>query len=395
MTSPPPRVLRLHPGLLAAAVILLGLLWWAFARSPEPPQSNEFDAWNMPVPVRTVVAQLENLSVQLKAIGTVTPLNTVTVRSRVDGELASVLFTEGEQVEAGQLLAQIDPQPYRVRLAQAEGQQQQNVAQLENAERELARYQQLIERNTIALQDLDRQRALVSQLRGTLKSDQAQVDDAQLQLQYTRITAPIGGRLGLRRIDAGNLVSSTDSTGLVTITQTRPITVVFTIPESDLPQVRAQFDPAAPLPVEVWDRADRLRLAVGRLTTFDNQIDSTTGTVRLKAEFENGDDALFPNQFVNVRLHVSTLANAVTIPVDAAQFGTRGTYVYSIRDGLAFIRPISLGPTVDGRIAVSDGLAAGDRVVIEGLDRLREGREVVLVDDPVSASPGTRESRGS
>lgn len=367
--------------LLATAV---ALLWHFFLRPQKGPPPGP-SPWAGPVPVRVEPARSEDFTVQVRAIGTVTPFNTVTVRSRVDGQLARVLVREGQQVARGQLLAEIDPAPLRVALAQAQGQQQQNLAQLRNAESELARYQQLFQRDAVARQVLERQAALVQQLRGTLQIDQAQVDNARLQLSYTRITAPIAGRVGLRRVDAGNLVTANATDGLFTLTQTQPVSVLFNVPEPQVAEVRAAHAagsgkdaPAA----EAWDRDNRQRLARGRLDTQDNQIDAATGTLRLKARFENADDALFPNQFVNLRLALRTLPGAVTIATDAIQFGARGSYVYVIADGKARVRVLQLGPAGGGRSVVESGLAAGEPVVLEGLDRLEEGRAVTLVEQP-------------
>lgn len=371
--------------LLALAVLAAGL-WYFVLRSSAaapPPGPNP---WRGPVPVRVEAVQQEDFTVQAQAIGTVTPMNAVTVRSRVPGQLARVLFREGEQVRRGQLLAEIDPAPYRVRLAQAQGQQQQNLAQLKVAESELARYRQLFEQDAVARQQLDRQEALVQQLRGTLQSDQAQVDDAALQLSYTRIEAPISGRVGMRRVDEGNLVAENDANGLFTILQTQPVTVVFSVPEPQVAAVRAAHAGAVPPPVQAWDREGRRLLARGRLDTLDNQIDLATGTLRLKARFDNADDALFPNQFVNVRLDLRTLPGALTIPAEAVQHGSRGSYVYVVADGKAQVRPIVPGPAGDGRMVATEGLAAGDAVVLEGLDRLEDGRAVTIIDPAPAAA---------
>lgn len=372
---------------LSGAIIFVALIlvWFFVVRTPEEKLPPIPSPWAGPVPVRAIAASHEDVRVRIKAIGSVVPLNTVTVRSRVDGPLMRVLFDEGQRVKAGELLAEIDPAPYRVRLAQAEGTLQQTAAQLKNAEDDFALYQRLFKQNSIPKQQLDKQEAMVLQLKGTLQTHQAQVDDAKLQLSYTRIEAPISGRLGLRRVDAGNLVNSGDSNGLVTITQTQPISVTFTIPENQLVAVRAAYaqgrtDQAA-LPVEVWDRSEIHQLATGELTTLDNQIDIATGTLRLKAEFPNTDDSLFPNQFVNVRLHLQTLSNAITIPADAVQYGSQGTYVYVLDDEKrAQIRQLKLGPIDGDRIAISEGLAEGDAVVLEGMDRLTEGRQVVVME---------------
>lgn len=382
--------------ILGAAAVVVGGGWYLISREASTDHEGQgFNPWQQPVAVRTVTAIQEDLTLQVRSIGTVVPFNTVVVRSRVEGPLLRVLPREGQQVRAGDLLAEIDPEPYRIRLAQAEGAQQQNVAQLRHAQLELEQYQRVIEAGTIPRQTLDRQQALVNQLQGTLKSDQAQVDTARLQLEYTRIVAPISGRVGLRRVDAGNLVSTGDQEGLFTITQTQPISVLMSIPEAELPALREALAAGRGLAVQAFDRSGRTLLAQGTLRTLDNQIDTATGTLRLKAEFANADDALFPNQFVNTVLDVGTLADAVTIPADAIQHGSRGTYVYTILDGKAVLRDVRVGATVDGRAAILEGLAAGEQVVLEGIDRLREGSEVNLVGAPVAPADGTSTPAGS
>lgn len=369
------------------AAILAGAAVWFFAfRNPSEPEVHVRAAWEgtegrSPIPVRTVTAQQRDMPIHLKAIGTVTPLNTVTVRSRVDGLLQRIVFEEGQMVKQGQLLAEIDPATYEIQLAQATGQQQQNLARLQNARKDLERFQQLHEKDLLSAQQLELQKALVAEREGTLASDQAEVDEARLQLTYTKIEAPIAGRLGLRRVDAGNLIRANDTEGLVVITQTRPISVLFTVPEIDLQQVLEPLRAGEQLVVEAWDRSERNRLASGELKTVDNQIDIATGTLRLKAQFTNEDDRLFPNQFVNVRLRVRTLADAIVIPGAAVQYGSRGTYVYIVNENEeAVVRDIVLGPS-DGTLqSVAKGLVAGDLVVLEGLDRLRDGRKVIVTN---------------
>jgi multidrug efflux system membrane fusion protein len=372
--------------ILGAAAIVVGGGWYLISReAPRDYEGRGFNPWQQPVAVRTVPAVREDLALQVRAIGTVVPYNTVVVQSRVEGPLLRVLPREGQQVRAGELLAEIDPEPYRIRLAQAEGTQQQNLAQLRHAQLELEQYQRVVDAGTIPRQTLERQQALVNQLQGTLKSDQAQVDTARLQLEYTRIVAPIAGRVGLRRVDPGNLVRAGDSEGLFTITQTQPISVLMSIPEAELPPVRQALSAGRALRVRAYDRSGQALLAEGSLRTFDNQIDTATGTLRLKAEFANEDDALFPNQFVNTVLEVGVLKDAITVPADAIQHGSRGTYVYTVVDGKAALRDVRVGATVDGRTAVLEGLAAGEQVVLEGIDRLREGAPVNLVNAPAGA----------
>ena len=339
--------------------------------------------WNAAVPVRVIEAQTTDLKVQFKTIGTATALNTVLVQPRVGGPLLQLHFTEGQKVEAGQLLAEIDPAPYQVKLAQAEGQLQQNVAQLKNAELDLALYETLKSQNSISRQQYNTQQALVNQLKGSMKSNQAQIDAAKLELSYTRILAPISGKTGLRKVDAGNLVQANSAEGLVSITQSAPIFVVFSIPESQLQSLRLavqdQQKQQKKLVVEAWDRSDKQLLATGELTTLDNQIDPATGTLKLKAQFANSDESLFPNQFVNVRLNIAEQAGAVTIPQDAVQYGADGTYIYVVENNKAQLKMLELGVVDNGQVEVRKGLAAGDQIVMEGLDRLRPGRDVTVV----------------
>jgi multidrug efflux system membrane fusion protein len=393
--------------------VLAGAGWWYFSAEPEAAgQSAQqgkrpagqggpraggprpggpgaaANPWNAPVPVRVIAAGSSDLKVQIKAIGTVTPINTVVLQSRVSGPLLEVLFKEGEKVVAGQLLARIDPAPYQVKLSQAEGTKQQNVAQLLNAEQDLALYQKLKQQNSISAQQFNNQQSLVNQLKGTLKSNQAQIDAAKLELSYTEIKAPISGRLGLRRVDPGNLVQANSADGLVTITQSSPIAVQFTIPETQLAQVREAYRKGVALTVEAWDRSEQQQLTSGVLTTLDNQIDLATGTLKLKAEFANQQEELFPNQFVNVRLNVAVQSGAVTIPQDAVQYGSQGTYVYTIdKEQKSQIKMLKLGAVDNGLVAVEEGLAAGDLVVLEGLDRLRPGRQVEVIADTGSETP--------
>lgn len=334
-----------------------------------------------PVPVRLAKVQRGDFPVEHRALGTVQALSSVSVRPRVDGELLEVLFEEGAEVAAGQLLARIDPRSYAAALAQAEGNLQERRAELRNAELDLRRYEGLYAEDSIARQTLDSQQARVEQLRGSLRSLQAQVDEARLRLTFTEVRAPVAGRLGLRQIDAGNLVSAGDASALVTITQTRPITVSFTLPEAELAAVLARYRSGQPLLVQAWDRQERSLLAEGVLASLDNQIDTQTGTVRLKARFANEDERLFPNQFVNVRLRVDTLNQALLVPSAAVQFGNSGTFVYvvDVRNTVS-LRPVQVALAEGERSVIERGLEAGEQVVIEGSDRLREGSLVEVVE---------------
>jgi multidrug efflux system membrane fusion protein len=330
------------------------------------------------IPVVARPAQSGDIHIYLSGLGTVIPMRTVTVRSRVDGELIRVAFTEGQYVKQGDLLAEVDPRPFQVQLAQAEGQLVKDRALLDNARIDLERYRTLFEQDSIAKQQVDTQAALVRQYEGTVRTDQAQVDNARLQLTYARITAPLSGRLGLRQVDAGNIVHASDANGVVVITQIQPVTVVFTIPQDSLqPVLQRLKGGGAALPVEAWDRESRNRLASGELLTVDNVIDPATGTVKLKAQFANNDLALFPNQFVNARMLLDTRRGVVTIPTAAVQRGSQGSFVYVVKDdSTVSVRPVKLGPVEGERVAVEEGVAAGERVVVDGMDRLREGMRV-------------------
>ena len=386
----PARRLRPFVWLAGGALLVtVGIVAWQ-KFGPQPAMI-ERDRWRamgtQAVPVRVAQVVREPLNLHLKALGTVTALNTVTVRSRVDGELVEIAFSEGQDVSAGDLLARIDPRPHEVRLAQAQGQQKQNLAQLDNARTELARYRDLAKKGHVSAQQLSAQEALVREYEARHQSDQASVDDARLQLSYTRITAPIAGRVGLRNVDMGNLVRAGDGDGLVTITQRAPISVLFSIPETELPRLldAVRVDPS--LAVEAWDRDERQLLATGLLASLDNRIDTQTGTLRLRAQFPNDDGRLFPNQFVNVRLRVSH-EEVVTIPNAAVQYGSAGNYAFAVdSQNKVVIRPLTLGATEGEQVVVLEGLEPGERVVLEGLDRLREGSTVLIVEDDSAAAP--------
>ena len=344
-----------------------------------------------PVPVRVVPVRTGDFPLYYKALGTVTATNTVNVRSRVAGELVNIHFKEGQRVKAGDLLAEIDPRPYRIALQQAEGTLAQNQAQLKNAQVDLARYKGLYAEDSIAKQTLDTAQAQVAQFQGLVKTNQAQVNDARLNLDFTQIRAPISGRVGLRQLDLGNLVAANDTTALVVITQTEPINVAFTLPETELSTVLERYRSGASLPVEAWDRGDSKLQSTGVLGSIDNQIDTTTGTLKFKGRFENKDLALFPNQFVNVRLLADTLKQVVMAPAAAIQFGNDGTFAYVVNEkSTVNVRKLKVGASDGENSVILDGLKAGDRLVLEGTDRLREGTQVEVVEDSsqVPTTPG-------
>ena len=370
---------RWRIGLAAAAIVVLAVgLAWAMARQARPPAATKSPA-SAPRPVPVVVAPVRarDMGVYLNGLGSVTAFQSVTVKSRVDGQLMSVQFREGQTVAAGDLLAQIDPRPFQVMLEQAEGQMARDEALLKNARLDLERYQRLAAQDSIASQQVDTQAALVRQDEGVVKSDQGAIDNAKLQLTYCRITAPLGGRVGLRLVDAGNIVHASDTTGIVVITEVQPIAVLFTLAEDSLPAVLDKLHRGERLPVDAFDREMRRKLSSGTLLTVDNQIDPTTGTVRLKAQFANTDLGLFPNQFVNARLLVDVKRGATVVAAVAVQRGTGGSFVYVLKpDRTVTARKVTLGVADGEDVAVTQGVAIGEQVVVDGADRLREGARV-------------------
>jgi multidrug efflux system membrane fusion protein len=372
----------------SALTLVLAFFWFRSGSSKEgqaPPQR--------PVSVAAEAARTGDISVYLDGIGTVTPLATVTVRARVDGELVAIHFKEGQLVDEGQLLFELDPRPFEVAVAQAEGQLARDQAQLANARLDLVRFQDLIKSGVIPRQQIDTQAALVKQFEASLDVDKAQIDAARLNLTYSRITAPGTGRIGLRLVDKGNMIHATDPNGLAIITQLQPITVVFTLPEDHLPALQEKRRAGGDLAVEAYDREGTKRIADGTLLTVDNTIDPATGTVRLKAQFPNTDEALFPNQFVNARLELDVRKGATLVPETALQRGTQGTFVYVVKDDKTVeTRPVTVGVTEGSEASIDQGVNPGEIVVTDGTEGLRPGSTVTIREKRPPAPAATKPS---
>ncbi len=378
----PPRS-RWRIGVGVVVLVLLGFAIYETVHwvRTAPPPGGRFPQGALQT-VGAATAALGDVRVILNELGTVTPLATVTVQTQINGQLTDVGFTEGQLVKKGDFLAQIDPRPYEYLKEQYEGQLARDQGLLAQAQMDQKRYETLAQQNSIARQQAEDQVFIVQQYAGSVKQDQGLVDAQALNIAYCRIVSPITGRVGLRLVDPGNYVQTTNTGGIAVITQLQPISVVFTLPEDDLPEIMPQFTAGTPLNVTAYDRANLRQLAVGKVSAIDNQIDTTTGTVKVRAQFDNENNTLFANQFVNVRLLVKTLQNAVTVPTSAIQRGAPGTYVYVINaDDTVSVRQVSTGP-VDGNItAVNSGLSAGERVVTDGTDRLRDGVKVLVAGE--------------
>ncbi|WHZ13035.1 MAG: Multidrug efflux system MdtABC-TolC, membrane fusion component MdtA [Burkholderiaceae bacterium] len=388
-----PQAARRHRGwwiALLVVVLAAGGYYFVAKRSAKAPageagsaptgRSARFSGVGGVLPVGVATAKTTDIDVYLNGLGAVTPIATTVVRARVNGTLVKLHFTEGQMVKAGQLLAELDPRPYQVAVIQAQGQLDRDSALLNGARVDLKRYQLLVEQNSIQRQLLDNQNALVKQYEGTVLADQGNLDNAKLQLQYSKITAPITGRIGLRQVDLGNLVQTGDTNGIATITQLEPITAVFSLPEDDIPAVMKKLRADATLTTEAWSRDQKTKLATGKLLTMDNQVDPSTGTVRLKAQFDNADHMLFPQQFVNVHMLLNVVRGATAIPQAAIQRSSNGQFVYVVKDDhTVTVRNVSTGATQGDLTAITSGLAPGEVVVVDGIDKLREGAKVAPV----------------
>jgi membrane fusion protein, multidrug efflux system len=385
-SSPDFQDKKLQPGLVVFIIALIiiccsaGFYFYKNASAEQQPGSKHGKGErsdNQPLSVAAATSRLGDMPVFLNGLGTVTALRTVTVHTRVDGELMKVAFSEGQLVKQGELLAEIDPRPFQVQLKQAEGQLRRDQALLKNAKLDLHRYEVLQEQDSIASQQTATQAALVEQYQGAVEMDQAQVENAKLQLTYAHITAPISGRIGLRMIDQGNIVHAADTTGMLVITQMQPINVIFSLPEDVVPALIQRWRTGKTLVADAYSRSGQDKLATGKIIAIDNQIDTSTGTLKLKAQFENNDLSLFANQFVNIKMHLDTLQSVTLVPSVAIQRGADGALVYLVTDDNKIsIKQVKIGPVDGETTAILEGLAANEKVVVDGIEKLREGSNV-------------------
>jgi len=387
-----PRILRwIIFGIVLLAVAGIIIYESATFLTQPPPRRGRFADAGGTQSVGVARIRRGDIRLSLNALGAVTPLTTVTVNTQISGQLLSVGFKEGQIVHKGQFLAQIDPRPYQVALEEDQAQLARDSATLQQAQMDLKRYQTLLAQQSIPRQTAEDQVYVVQQAQGTVDYDKAQIKAQQLNLAYCHIVAPSDGRVGLRLIDPGNYVQSTSTTGIVVLTLLHPISVIFTVPEDSLPQILARVQADARIPVTAFDRANVKQLAAGQYASIDNEVDTTTGTVRLRAEFDNAGDTLFPSQFVNVVMLLDTLKDVVTVPIAAVQRGAPGTYVYLVNaDNTVSLHPITLGAQDGDFFAVESGLAPADVVVTDGADRLRDGAHINIPDGPAAAAPGVR-----
>jgi membrane fusion protein, multidrug efflux system len=367
-------------------LLIAGVVWWN--RQASTPQQSNGGRNAAPMSIVPEVVGKGDIGINLNALGTVTSLATVTVRTQISGYLMKIDFTEGDEVKKGDLLAEIDSRPYEATLAQAKGQLARDEAMLKGAQVDLTRYQGLAAQNAVPRQTLDTQIALVAQDQGTVEADKAAVKSAEVNLQYCRILSPLDGRVGLRQVDQGNYVTPGDANGLVVITQLQPISVLFTVPEDNLQAIAKRLQSGAVLPATAYDRGGTAKIAEGTLQTFDSQIDQTTGTIKLRAQFSNENRGLYPNQFVNIRLLLDTHKDVTTMSTAGIQRGVPGTFVYLIdADNTVSVRPVQLGVTDGERVEVVSGLAPGDRIVIDGADKLRDGAKINVRSEADAAPP--------
>jgi len=389
--GPKPRsAWRLVATCLLLLLIVAGIVWWTKQQASAPDPRAGRNAAPMSIVPETVTKG--DINININALGTVTSLATVTIKSQISGYLQKVIFKEGDEVKKGDLLAQIDPQPYEATLAQANGNLARDQALLKGAQVDLARYQGLAAQNAVPRQTLDTQVALVAQDQGTVEADKAAVKSAEVNLQYTHILSPLDGRVGLRQVDQGNYVTPGDTNGLVVITQLKPISVLFTVPEDNLQAISKRLQSGAVLPAAALDRSGAKKIADGALQTFDSQIDPTTGTIKLRAQFPNETEALYPNQFVNIQLLLDTHKDVTVMPTAGVQRGVPGTFVYLVNaDSTVSVRKIDLGVTDGDRVEVKSGLVPGDKIVIDGADKLRDGAKINVraeAADPNAAATG-------